>query len=185
MAYSKIEFQNGQAPGISAERLNHIQTQYDHAKNEIDVTKTEFDTHTDLAFNEGAHGYIYEEGEWNPVIRAGANQVQSYTYRHGYYERHGNMVVVNYHAQINVSGIQSGSTPVVDGLPFVTPSNFGKSDMSVEGSASQFIYEGRLQGTQVRIWRMNISTSPTSWESMSPTAIVDGMYFRGFAIYSI
>lgn len=49
MAYSKINFKNDNPPAINAENLNHMQTQYDEAKAELD-------THSTKTIQGGAHG---------------------------------------------------------------------------------------------------------------------------------
>ena len=39
--YQKVTFKNGEAPAINATNLNHMQTQYDKAKELVDTHKAE------------------------------------------------------------------------------------------------------------------------------------------------
>lgn len=45
MAYEKINWQNGGPPGISAERLAHMQTQYEEAAADLAVHNSASDPH--------------------------------------------------------------------------------------------------------------------------------------------
>lgn len=42
MAYIKTTWVEGSAPGISAENLNHLETQYDEAKADLDAHKSDY-----------------------------------------------------------------------------------------------------------------------------------------------
>lgn len=54
MAYEKIPFNNQAAPGISADRLNHMQTQYDEAKTDLDAHLADYIRQPGYALATGA-----------------------------------------------------------------------------------------------------------------------------------
>lgn len=69
MAYEKITFNEGAAPGISAGRLNHMQEQYDEAKNDLNTHKVSSDH----------DNRYYTETEVNDLVNNRVNVVSTGT----------------------------------------------------------------------------------------------------------
>lgn len=70
MPYEKIQFNPQAAPGISADRLNHMQTQYEEAAADLSEHELEVDPHPQYARDEDLMSHLADNAAHN-AVRAG------------------------------------------------------------------------------------------------------------------
>lgn len=118
----------------------------------------------------------YEEGTWTPSVGGTA----TYTIRAGAYTKIGNLVFVRCKVVINAIG--TGSTYVINGLPFAAADGCALSVADWTSAASSFVFvTATAGGTSINIQGTtaagaSIGTSPTFFTS-GTTVTVSGCYY--------